>query len=131
VKPIASDLLSAVELTTTSGRGRIGRGVPSQELIEALVGETAERVKLVDAATLVPKQPLKQAAWSLVAVVVVGGALMAAAPRVMLDGWHRLIAKPARPFDGASLSAVPLVGDIQLTLAFPPYTARPKAILPS
>ncbi|HTJ43137.1 MAG TPA: DUF4175 family protein [Kofleriaceae bacterium] len=130
-KEIASDLLSAVELTTKSGRGRIGRGVPSQDLIEALVGETATRVREVRTEALVPREPVRQAAWALAAIVVVNGAMIAAAPALVADGWHRLLAKPARPFDGASLSAVPLVGDIELRLTFPAYTARPSATLPS
>jgi Domain of unknown function (DUF4175) len=127
VRPLASDLLSAVELSTR----RPGRGAPSPALIEALVGATATRVAAVDTRGLVPREPLRRAAWSFCAVLVVNGALIAAAPGLVVDGWRRLIAKPRRPFDGAALSPVPLVDDIQLTLTFPPYTGRATSVLPS
>jgi hypothetical protein len=46
------------------------------------------------------------------------------APGLVRTGWRQLVASPADPFDGAELSAVPLVGDLDVTLAAPAYAKR-------
>ncbi len=127
VAPLRSDLLSAVELAGPLG----GPGAPSSELVTALVGATATRVATMAPETLVPRAPVTQAAWALAGVVALHGAVLAVAPTVVEDGWRRLVTAPRRPFDGAALSPVPLVGDLQLELVYPPYTRRAPTVLPS
>jgi hypothetical protein len=127
IAPVASDLLSAVELSTGPAR----RGAPSPELIDALTLVTARSVSAIDAATLVPRAPVRRAGLACLALIAVHGIAFVVAPRIATDGWGRLARIPVRPFGGADLSAVPLVGDVVLTLEYPAYTKRPPATLPS
>jgi hypothetical protein len=127
IAPVASDLLSAVELTTGPAR----RGAPSPELIEALTLVTARTVAAIDTATLVPRTPVRRAGLACLALIAVHGIAFVVAPQIATDGWDRLARIPVRPFGGADLSAVPLVGDVVITLEYPAYTGRPPATLPS
>jgi hypothetical protein len=125
--PIASDLLSSVELTEAPERP----GAPSKELVGALVAATEARIADVEPAGLLPTAEVTRARrWALVAA----GAnlvLLATMPRVMAGGWRHLVSAPPEPFDGAQLSDVPLVGDLSATLTFPAYAKRRPIELPS
>lgn len=124
-KPIASDLLSAVELTSAPAR----KGAPSPELVDALVDSTAMRLDVLDPASLVPPRELPVARnWALAAI---GVNLLFLAVLPMRAGWKHLIASPTDPFDGAEQSAVPLVGDLTATLTAPAYSKRKPLELPS
>jgi hypothetical protein len=127
VAPVASDLLSAVELTAGPAR----RGAPSPDLIDALTLVTARSVAAIDAAALVPRAPVRRAAMACLALIGVHGIAFVVAPQIATDGWAHLIRVPVRPFGGADLSPVPLVGDVVITLEYPAYTKRPPATLPS
>ena len=118
---VASDLLSAVELANAPSN-RVG--APSSDLVAALVASTADRVDRIDAVALVGEAEVRRARrWGTVAVAF-NIALVAIAPGTILAGWKHLVAAPAKPFDGAQLSTVPLVGDLEATLVSPAYARR-------
>jgi hypothetical protein len=125
--PLASDLLSSIELANAPARP----GAPSPELVEALLESTTKRLEPIDPLTLIPTEERRRArrwAWLAVATNLV---LLVAVPGLMRGGWHRLLHKPTSPFDGADLSAVPLVGDLTARLEFPAYAKRQPLELPS
>ncbi len=129
---VASDLLSAVELEAERGALKPARGGAfSPALIAALTRTTAERLGGLAPADVVSHRPL----WRPVraAGVAAGFALLMAvfAPDRLSIGWHALIDRSTGPgrFGGADSSPVPLVGDLEVTLNYPPYTGRPTAVL--
>ena len=125
-KDVASDLLSSVELVSSPVRP----GAPSTVLVDALVAATSARLDGVEPKTLLPPGEVRRATrWMLIAIAA-NVVLLAAAPGVIAGGWRHLIASPEAPFDGASLSTVPLVGDLEATLTSPPYSRRPVLPLP-
>ncbi len=124
---IASDLLSSVELVAMTVRP----GAPSPELVDALLAATEKQLAIVDPAKLVPRLETRRAARWLAIALVANGALIAAAPSLVADGWTRLVSAPPPPYDGAQLSVVPLVGDLDAKLTFPAYSKRPPLDLPS
>lgn len=124
---VASDLLSAVELTSAPPRP----GAPSPVLVEALVDATSVRLARVEPYSLLEPTELRRARRWAIAALVANLALAVAAPGMVAEGWRSLIAAPSAPFDGARLSTVPLVGDLEATLTFPAYARRPTLTLPS
>src|SRR6201999_2824808 len=68
--------------------------------------------------------------WAI-AMIALNLALIAIAPSTITDGWRSLVASPPAPFDGAQLSTVPLVGDLQATLVSPAYARRAPVVLAS
>jgi hypothetical protein len=125
--PIASDLLSAVELANAP----IRPGAPSSELVDALVESTARELSTVDPASLLPAREIPKARNLALAAVAANLALVVLAPSVFKTGWRMLLSAPDAPFDGAQLSSVPLVGDLSATLSFPEYSKRRPVELPS
>ena len=125
--PIASDLLSSVELVAAPARP----GAPSPELVQALVAATNEKLATLEPAALLPAAEVPRARLWALAALAANVALVALAPRVIENGWRRLVLAPPAPYDGAELSAVPLVGDLAVTLTAPPYSKRKVAVLPS
>ena len=126
-REIASDLLSAVELTSAPPRP----GAPSRALVDALVEVTSARLDDIDPRSLIEPDELRRARRWAVAALALNLALVVTAPRMVADGWRSLVLARPAPFDGAQLSAVPLVGDLEATLTAPPYSRRPKLTLPS
>ncbi|HEY4241554.1 MAG TPA: hypothetical protein VGM88_17150 [Kofleriaceae bacterium] len=127
-REVASDLLSVVELQAAApGRP----GAPSKALVEALVTATADRLDAVEPAQLLPAREVRVARRWMLGLLFANAAFVGALPHVVGAGWHRLVAAPRPPFDGAQLSQVPLVGDLDATLTFPAYSKRPRATLPS
>ncbi|MBL0212695.1 MAG: hypothetical protein IPQ07_02310 [Myxococcales bacterium] len=126
-KAVASDLLSSVELVNTPPRP----GAPSPELVDALVAATSARLVGVEPAALLPPGEVRRATRWMLAALATNVVLLAAAPSVIAGGWRHLISSPEAPFDGAQLSAVPLVGDLEATLTFPAYSRRPVLPMPS
>ena len=118
---LASDLLSAVELVNAPSN-RVG--TPSKALVAALVSSTVDRVDRIDPAALLPEPELRRARrWAYVAIAF-NAALVAIAPHLIANGWKLLVSSPPAPFDGATLSPVPLVGDLEAVLASPSYARR-------
>jgi hypothetical protein len=126
-KPLASDLLSTVELNAAPASPTS----PSPALVAALTEVTSERVSRIDAATLVDRRWLKRG-WAATALLVVAhAALLVFATDLVTSGWRRLSESPERPFGGATQSSVPLVGDLGILLTPPAYSRRPQLHLPS
>ncbi|HMG23381.1 MAG TPA: hypothetical protein VK607_18730 [Kofleriaceae bacterium] len=126
-RDVASDLLSAVELTTAPVRP----GAPSRALVDALVDATSARLDAIDPRGLIEPGDLRRARrWAVIGVAL-NLAFLVTAPRMVAEGWRKLVLARPAPFDGARLSAVPLVGDLEVTLTFPPYSRRPQLTLPS
>ena len=125
---LASDLLSSVELGVADPARR---AAPSPALVEALHGATVRRLVDLDPPALIPARAMRVARRVALALFAVHAIAFAIAPRRVIAGWHALITAPPRPFDGADLSAVPLVGDLELTLTAPAYSGRPVTRLPS
>lgn len=126
-RPIASDLLSAVELAAAPARP----GAPSADLVDALVDDTAARLEGVDPAALIDRAQIVRARRWVVAAVVANVALVAAAPALVSRGWRALVSAPAAAAETAKLSDVPLVGDLDASLVFPAYSKRPPVTLES
>ena len=125
---VASDLLSAVELANAPSN-RVG--APSRDLVAALVASTADRVDRIDPSALMAEPEIRRARrWATVALAL-NVLLVAIAPGTILAGWRHLISSPAAPFDGAQLSTVPLVGDLEATLVSPAYARRAPVKLTS
>jgi hypothetical protein len=126
-KDVASDLLSSVELATATPRV----GAPSAALVGALVDATREKCSTIEPHTLLPGEELPRARRWLVVAVLLNGLALALIPGVIGSGWRQLLFAPDAPFDGATLSAVPVVGDLEATLTFPAYSRRAPLPLPS
>ena len=118
--PIASDLLSSVEL----GAAKAAPGAPSPALVDALLVATSERLEDLEPAQLLPADEIKHAKRWATLVVALNLAIIAIAPRLVWGGWRALFAPPSPQFDGALVSSVPLVGDLEAQLEFPAYARR-------
>lgn len=126
---IASDLLSSVELGQALDQGEEHA---SPALTRAFIEHTARRVTALDLPRLVPRTPLRHAAWACGGALAVTTLVTAAIPGHLLQGWRHILHAPAPgPWDSARLSSTPLVGDMRVVLEYPPYTGRPPQELPS
>jgi hypothetical protein len=140
-QPIASDLLSAVELGSSlgGGFGQGSRGRVSSELTEAFLTHTASRVAGVNPAGLDARgarRSLQRATAALGLGMLLCAGLAIAMPGQVGEGWRRLEAGLVSdvahgPFAGASMAVGPLVGDMRITLEYPSYTQRPPQVLSS
>ncbi|MGE3460102.1 MAG: hypothetical protein AB7O24_33640, partial [Kofleriaceae bacterium] len=124
---VASDLLSAVELSEANPR----TGAPSTMLVDALIQSTAQRLDGIEPRSLLPNAETERAMRLALVGVLVNLALVIIAPSMFASGWRALLSQPGAPYDGAQLSAVPLVGDLEATLTFPEYAHRSPLLLPS
>jgi hypothetical protein len=89
-REVASDLLSAVELASAPPRP----GAPSKALVDALIESTSARIEGVDPAELFDPEELRRVRlWALLAVLA-NAVLLVASPRLVGDGWRRLISPP-------------------------------------
>ncbi len=125
--PIASDLLSAVELANAPTRV----GAPSPELVDALIGNTVSELGAIEPRGLLPAREVPKARTLALLAAAVNIALVILIPGVLGTGWRALLSAPPAPFDGAELSNVPLVGDLSATLQAPAYSKRKTVELPS
>lgn len=117
---LASDLLSSVELPASAG----APWSPSPELVAVLRDTTVSRLGAIRLQSLFSSAAIVRArTWALGAIAV-HVAVLALAPSTMTGGWSRLLLWPTLPFDGAELSSVPLVGDLEVTLTAPAYANR-------
>jgi hypothetical protein len=126
-KDVASDLLSAVELANAPLRP----GAPSPALVDALIDATSLRLDDVHPPALVDASELVRARRWALAATVANVLLLVAAPRIVFAGWRHLVSPPTSPYDGAQLSTVPLVGDLEAVLQYPAYAGRPEHRMPS
>ncbi len=114
---MASDLLSAVELREAPADGS---GAASPALVEAFRQEVAAAVAPIAPGGLVSLGP---AARAIALCGLVAAALIAAvgAWPTAARGLRTLVHRPSR-FEGATVSVVPLVGDVRVTYEYPAYT---------
>ena len=124
--PIASDLLSSVELANAPARP----GAPSPELVDALLDSTADDLAVLEPHSLIPPREVPKARLYAAGVAAVNVALVVLVPGVVAAGWHQLLGAPLATGTG-ELSALPLVGDLRATLTFPAYSNRRPLELPS
>jgi hypothetical protein len=118
VPPLASDLLSAIEL----GEGQAGT-LASPSLVRAFQGDVARALEPVDPRTLVPLRPATlPVAAGLVALAVLFAA--ASLSTNVATGLRTLMHRPTL-FEGAAVSLGPLVGDVRVTYQYPAYTGLP------
>jgi hypothetical protein len=118
VPPLASDLLSAIEL----GDGNAST-LASPSLVRAFQGDVARALEPVDPRTLVPLRPATLPVAAGVAALV---ALFVAASLStnVSTGLRTLMHRPTL-FEGAAVSLGPLVGDVRVTYQYPAYTGLP------
>ena len=126
-KPVASDLLSAVELARAPERP----GAPSPVLVDALISATSQQLEDVRPEALLDREEIKRG-WKYALVALVANAfVLVVLPGVIGQGWRSLVMARTTPYDGAAVSDVPLVGDLEATLEFPAYSKRATLKLPS
>ncbi len=122
--PLASDLLSAVELAGTEAPTR----GTSTTILRAFLDSVATAVTPVDLRRLVPFRP---AALAGSAVGAAGLLLLLTAlllPGTVARGLGLLLRVPTR-FEGAVVSNEPLIGDVRISYSYPPYTGLPGRVV--
>ena len=124
--PIASDLLSAVEFAENE------HPEFSPELLNALANSAAAEVNALEPASLVPLSRLKRPLLGAITAAAMLAAAFFFAPNAMARGWANMAGSTtAAPFEGATLTTGPVVGDVEIRLTFPSYTKRPDVVLPA
>jgi len=121
VPPLASDLLSAVELG--EGAGADAAALVSPTLVRAFHADVVRALEPIDPRALVP---MRSAAGAAVAGLAGLGVLAAAAtifPGLAL-GLRTLVHRPTL-FEGAAVSQGPLVSDVRVVYTYPAYTGLP------
>jgi hypothetical protein len=127
VPPLASDLLSAIELgDAEAGAGTAAgamTGPISQAMLRAFHADVARALEPVHPGALVSLRP---AALAVTAGAAAAGLLLAAAwlSPGMATGLRTLLHQPTL-FEGAAVSATPLVGDVRVVYQYPAYTGLP------
>ncbi|MCG8419233.1 MAG: hypothetical protein MJE77_14965 [Proteobacteria bacterium] len=128
---IASDLLSSLELGTSSIETTAASRHISGELVSALFEQTAQRVVAIPSSSLIDRT-LRRAGVTCGAALLLHATVLIMASGALAEGWNRLLhPEDPRPFGDALMSREPLVGDLRITLEYPEYTGRIAAVLPS
>ena len=122
IPELASDLLSAVELAGPPSSDPRAAAV-SPRLVQAFQDFVAGSVGAMDARRLVPFRPAARAIASAVAGIAAVVAALVLSPAVS-RGMRTLVHRPSL-FEGAAISAVPLIGDVRITYSYPSYTGLP------
>jgi hypothetical protein len=119
VPPLASDLLSAVEL----GDGAADVALVSPALVRAFHADVARALEPVDPRALIPMRPAAAAAGAAAAAlgILLGGVTLFPGLGV---GLRTLVHRPTL-FEGAAVSQGPLVGDVRVVYTYPAYTGLP------
>ncbi len=150
--PIASDLVSAVELSEQTFYGDVNApggdvvasdgnvaakdggaptsagGAGSRGFLDAFFAAVAQATVPLDPRTLVPLRPaaIAGAAFAGAAVVVALAAWLS--PASVRRGLTLLLHQPTR-FEGAVVSHEPLLADISIAYTFPPHTRLPARVV--
>ena len=122
--PVASDLLSAVELATDA---RTESGT-SPGILRAFHGSVAAAVGPLQVESIVPLRPARLAAITLggsLLILIMGAWLLPGSIRRGLDFLTRF---PTR-FEGAAVSAEPLIGEVRISYTYPAYTKLGKRVV--
>jgi len=123
--PLASDLLSAVELAVGPTEPVPHGG--SASITQAFHAAVAAACAPVDARRLVPANEVAKAALAFVAAALLVGAALLWAPAVR-RGLPLLVRHPTL-FEGAAVSREPLIGEMRLTYTYPAYAGLPARVV--
>lgn len=123
--PLASDLISAVELDVPADQPTPHGGSPA--LAQAFHATVAASVAALDPRRLVPLRPAAHAGLAAAGALVLFAAALALGPAAR-RGLDLLTRHPTR-FEGAAIAREPLIGDVKLTYAYPAYTGLPSRIV--
>jgi hypothetical protein len=125
---LGGDIVSAVELgdqgpARPAERTELEPAI-SPTLVRAFQSHVAKQLVPVDPNQLISMRPVLGAVLLFVgiAAALVGAARLS--PDVIGRGLTTLFHRPSR-FEGAAISAVPIVGDVRITYQYPPYTGLP------
>ncbi|MGC9983260.1 MAG: hypothetical protein ABSF35_06470 [Polyangia bacterium] len=124
--PLASDLLSAVELDVDDDRELPNAG--SLAMARAFFATVADAAAPLDPARLLP---LRKEVWAGLAAALAALLLVLAvalSPDTVGRGLHLLAHRPSR-FEAASPSRDPLVADLRITYQYPAYTAMAPRVV--
>jgi len=129
---IGSDLVSAVELgapeqSPSAPTPEAGGAAVSPALVRALQGSVAGAVEPLDPRQLISLQPAALALGVLLMAAATTGAALRFWPELVL-GLRTLAHRPTR-FEGAAISAAPLIGDLRISYEFPAYTGLPARVV--
>lgn len=122
--PLASDLLSAVELAAA----RTGDAPASPEMTQAFYAQVAEATGPLVVGELFP---LRRAVRALLVAAALLSALLAGMlvfPSPLGHGMRTLFRTPSL-YEGARATREPLVGDVRVTYDFPAYTGLPRQVI--
>ena len=128
--PVASDLVSAVELGDPEGMARAESpesGAVSRTLVRALQGSVAGAVEPLEPGRLISMRPAVLALMALVLMIATLIASLALWPD-LVRGLATLAHRPTR-FEGAAISAAPLVSDLRISYEYPAYTGLPPRVV--
>lgn len=106
--------------------GRLSAGSPA--LVAALADDVAGRLRGRDLDALTPMTPAKRPWLAVAGIALVWAAVGLMAPALVARGFGAL--GPADVGEGGTKTG-PLVGDLTLTLHFPPYTGRERRVVPN
>ena len=123
--PLASDLLSAVELAVPADAPVPHGG--SRAITRAFHGAVAEATSGLDPRQLVPWVGVQRGAGTLAAVLALLFIGLGWVP-ALRRGMSLLLHHPTR-FEGAAVSTDPLIGDVRLTYIYPAYTGLPRRVV--
>ncbi|MBN2575446.1 MAG: hypothetical protein JXP73_12855 [Deltaproteobacteria bacterium] len=122
--PLASDLLSAVELEAA----RSGEVEASPDLTRAFCATVAEATGPLAVEDLIPLDRAVRAVLAAAAVFLVMMLAVLAFPTALGRGLRTLFHTPTL-FEGARVAREPLVGDVRVTYDYPAYTGLPRRII--
>jgi len=126
---VSSDLRSALELTAPSPPARVAGATSappthSAALVSEFVSTVAERCAGLDPRRIIAFAKTRRAFLRLVATGTAVLLFAALQPKLIAKGVHWLTSEPTL-FEGATVSAEPLVADMRVTYEFPAYTQLP------
>ena len=124
--PLASDLLSAVELDVGDDHQRPNSTSPAMTL--AFFGAVADAAAPIDPAHLLPLRDQARAGLAAALAALVLILAVALSPDTVGRGLHLLTHRPSR-FEAATPSREPLVADLRITYQYPEYTGLPPRVV--
>ena len=122
--PLASDLLSAVELQAA----RTGGAEASPEMAQAFCATVADAIAPIDMDELIPLRRAVRAVFIAGLSLFLLLAAVLVFPSAVGHGMRTLFHRPTL-FEGALVARDPLVGDVRVTYDFPAYTGLPRQII--
>jgi hypothetical protein len=124
--PLASDLLSAVELDGPPDRALERNDSPA--MTQAFFASVADAVAPIDLNRLLPLRDALRAGLAAALAALVLMTAVAISPARLGRGLHLLLHRPTR-FEGATLAQDPLIADLRITYQYPAYTGMPARVV--